>query len=47
MLFGVRAVDTITYAGVAVVLFGAALVAFYLPARKAARVDPIYALRHE
>jgi predicted permease len=47
LLFGVQAVDTATYAEVSAVLLAAALLAFYLPARVAARVDPIQALRHD
>jgi putative ABC transport system permease protein len=47
MLFGVSALDGITYACVAVGLGGTALLASYLPAARAARVDPSVALRFE
>ena len=46
-LFGVGPMDPITYAAVSAVLAGIALVATYLPARRAARVDPVVALRGE
>jgi putative ABC transport system permease protein len=47
MLFDVSAVDPATFAAVGLLLAAVAFVACWLPARKAARVDPILALRHE
>ena len=46
-LYGVRPADPLTFVGVSFALMGAALLATYLPARKAARTDPLLALRAE
>jgi predicted permease len=46
-LFGVGPMDPVTYAAVSAGMVGIALLAIYLPARRAARIDPVVALRAE
>lgn len=47
LLYGVRSTDAATFGAVAIILGATSLLACYIPARRATKIDPIVALRYE